>query len=92
MEESGVTKAVESKIAKSKVKPMLIGCFDVRGIVHTVLATVSDDQLTCLQRNHAAFSWFSANEEARIAAGQVLAASPRQRAGSQHPEHLAVSC
>ena len=83
----------KARQSKSKVKVMLITFFDVRGIVHSefgVLATGPDDQSASLQRDPAAFASLSAREERRVAAGQIMAASPRQCTCSQRPEHPAV--
>ena len=55
-----------------------------------VLVTSPDDQLASLQRDPVAFPLLSAQEEMRVVAGQIVAASPQQCTCSQCPEHLAV--
>ena len=57
---------------------------------HGVLDTGSDSQPACLQRDPAALALFKAREEARVVAGQRMAASPGQRTSSQCPEHPSV--
>ena len=55
-----------------------------------ILDTEPDDQSASLQRDPAAFASLSAREETRVAAGQFVAASPRQCTCSQRPQHPAV--
>lgn len=54
------------------------------GESYRVLATGLDNQSVCLQIDPAAFASFSAWEEVSVVAGQ--------HTGSEHHEHLAVSC
>ena len=55
-----------------------------------VLATGPDDQSASLQRDPATFASLSMREETRVAARQIVAASPWQCTCSQCPEHPAV--
>lgn len=88
-EEFDTAKAEESKRVQSQsLADRILWC-----VAHCSLGalfTAPDVQPARLQRNPAAFVEFRAREEARIVAGQRVAATLRKRACSQHPERPTV--